>query len=54
VTKVGDPAGGCAKDFTVDYACMPGGGPQQADLPGEAGLGSHAILACAAGATPPR
>jgi peptidoglycan/LPS O-acetylase OafA/YrhL len=53
VTKLGDPAGGCAKDFTVDYACMPGDRLQTAKLAGEAGLGSHAILACTVEAAPP-
>ena len=53
VTKLGDPAGGCAKDFKVEYACMPGDVPQQITLPGEAGLGSHAVLSCATGTTPP-
>ena len=48
VTKLGDPAGGCAKSFTVNYACMPGDRSQAADIPGEAGLGSHAALACTA------
>jgi peptidoglycan/LPS O-acetylase OafA/YrhL len=48
VTKLGDPAGGCAKEFAVKYACMPGDRSQAAELPGEAGLGSHAALACAA------
>ena len=54
VAKLGDPAGGCAKDFQVEYACMPGDVPQQVTIPGEAGLGSHAVLSCAAGATPPQ
>jgi peptidoglycan/LPS O-acetylase OafA/YrhL len=49
VAKLGDPAGGCAKDFAVEYMCMPGNLPRQATLPGEAGLGSHVVLACTAG-----
>jgi hypothetical protein len=48
VTKLGDPAGGCAKEFAVKYACMPGDRSQVAELPGEAGLGSHAALGCTA------
>jgi peptidoglycan/LPS O-acetylase OafA/YrhL len=47
VAKLGDPAGGCAKDFTVDYMCMPGNLPRQSAVPGEAGFGSHVVLACA-------
>jgi peptidoglycan/LPS O-acetylase OafA/YrhL len=48
VTKLGDPAGGCAKDFNVNYACMPDNSAQTTELAGEAGLGSHAALACPA------
>jgi peptidoglycan/LPS O-acetylase OafA/YrhL len=51
VAKLGDPAGGCAKDFTADYACMPGSRPHKASLPGEAGLGSHVLLTCSAAAS---
>jgi peptidoglycan/LPS O-acetylase OafA/YrhL len=49
VAKLGDPAGGCAKDFAVDYQCMPATAPREAALPGEAGFGSHVVLACSAG-----
>ena len=52
VAKLGDPAGGCPKDFAAEYACMPGGGPHKAVVPGEAGLGSHVLLDCAFAAAP--
>jgi peptidoglycan/LPS O-acetylase OafA/YrhL len=59
VNKLGDPAGGCAKDFNVEYACMPDGLPEAAGLPGEAGLGSRLSFRCddaaaSAGAAPGR
>jgi peptidoglycan/LPS O-acetylase OafA/YrhL len=46
VAKLGDPAGGCAKDFVLNYACMPGDQRRDAEIPAEAGLGSHVDLAC--------
>jgi peptidoglycan/LPS O-acetylase OafA/YrhL len=48
VARLGDPAAGCSKDFTAEYACMPGNASQTALLPAEAGFGSHALLACTA------
>jgi peptidoglycan/LPS O-acetylase OafA/YrhL len=48
VTKLGDPASGCGKDFAAEYACLPSTAPRQVDLPDEAGLGSHLLLDCAA------
>ncbi|HEX4507609.1 MAG TPA: acyltransferase family protein [Alphaproteobacteria bacterium] len=44
--KLGDPKGGCAKDFTVQYGCMPGTVDFVRRLPGEAGLGSLLHLSC--------
>jgi peptidoglycan/LPS O-acetylase OafA/YrhL len=49
VARLGDPAGGCAKDFAVEYMCLPGSMPQQSSVPAEAGFGSHVVLSCAAG-----
>lgn len=49
--KLGDPAAGCAKDFTADYACMPENAPRHTAIPAEAGFRSHAQLVCTAGAS---
>ena len=49
VALLGDPAGGCAKDFSVDYICAPGKTPRRIALPAEAGLKSQARLQCHAG-----
>ena len=49
VALLGDPAGGCAKDFSVDYICAPGRTPRRIVLPAEAGLKSPARLQCHAG-----
>jgi len=52
VEKLGDPVGGCSKDFKAAYVCRPGHVTQRIELPGEAGLGSHAIASCAAESLP--
>jgi peptidoglycan/LPS O-acetylase OafA/YrhL len=46
VTKLGDPAPGCAKNFTVEYQCAPSEIRYRKDLPSEAGLGSRLDLSC--------
>jgi peptidoglycan/LPS O-acetylase OafA/YrhL len=51
VNKLGDPAGGCAKAFTAQYACAPGQARFTKDLPAEAGLGSQLLLSCTANPT---
>lgn len=43
---IGDPAPGCAKDFTVQWTCSAGPGGSTG-APAEAGLGSHVALQCA-------
>ena len=48
VAELGDPAGGCEKAFTAQYACAPGQARFTKDLPAEAGLGSRLLLSCAA------
>jgi peptidoglycan/LPS O-acetylase OafA/YrhL len=48
--RLGDPAPGCGKAFTVEYECAPGGTPVKADVPGEAGLGGKSVeLTCQSG-----
>jgi hypothetical protein len=42
---IGDPAPGCAKDFTVQWTCSMGAGGSTG-APAEAGLGSHVALTC--------
>lgn len=49
VALLGDPAGGCAKDFSIDYICAPNKAPRRVALPAEAGLKSRARLQCHAG-----
>ena len=44
---IGDPAPGCAKDFSVQWTCSNGVGGT-ASAPAEAGLGSKVSLQCAA------
>ena len=53
VTKLGDPAGGCSKDFTLAYRCVPDTTRLDIALPAEAGLGSHVHLDCRGGTDPP-
>jgi peptidoglycan/LPS O-acetylase OafA/YrhL len=48
VTLGGDPAGGCAKDFTAAYVCAPDNAPFTKNVPPEAGLGSWLLLSCSA------
>ena len=47
VNLLGDPAGGCAKSFFVEYTCEPDGRRRTQELPAEAGLGSRMLLTCA-------
>lgn len=49
VALLGDPAGGCAKNFAIDYICAPNKTPRRLELPAEAGLKSLARLQCHAG-----
>jgi peptidoglycan/LPS O-acetylase OafA/YrhL len=51
VATLGDPAGGCAKAFTAQYACAPDQARFTKDIPGEAGLGSRLLLSCTANST---
>ena len=44
----GDPAPGCAKDFTVEYRCSTGGSTRKASLPAEA-HGKSVSLSCTSG-----
>jgi hypothetical protein len=44
-SRIGDPAPGCGKDFSVDYECR-GGSRSTSKLPPEAGFGSIAELRC--------
>ena len=46
VQVLGDPAPGCAKDFTVQWTCTIGNGGSTS-VAGEAGRGSHVALQCA-------
>jgi hypothetical protein len=46
VEKLEDSAPGCAKDFAVEYQCLPGETRLMKTLPGEAGLGSRLDLSC--------
>jgi hypothetical protein len=48
VERLGDPATGCRKDFTVSYFCALGTPPRHEELTGEAGFGSVAGLTCPA------
>lgn len=45
---IGDPAPGCAKDFSVQWTCSAGPGGS-ATAPAEAGFGSKVTLQCASG-----
>lgn len=49
VRNLGDPAANCGKDFTVNFSCGGDTAPHRVELPGEAGLGSHASLSCEPG-----
>lgn len=49
VNILGDPASGCAKNFSVDYQCAPDDKRFTKSLPAEAGLKSLLHLSCAAG-----
>jgi len=44
-TKIGDPAGGCAKDFSVEYTCGANSAVRTANIPGEAS-GQSIHLSC--------
>jgi hypothetical protein len=46
VARLGDPAAGCQKDFSVDFQCGPNEPASTVSLPGEAGLGGVAMLDC--------
>jgi peptidoglycan/LPS O-acetylase OafA/YrhL len=46
VRALGDPASGCAKDFVMDYQCVPDEKRRSVHIPAEAGLGSHLDLSC--------
>ena len=45
---IGDPAPGCAKDFSVEWTCSDGT-TGSATAPAEAGLGSKVTLQCGGG-----
>jgi hypothetical protein len=45
VSKLGDPAGGCAKDFTVEYVCSADSAAKTTEVPNEAN-GNTARLSC--------
>lgn len=47
VERLGDPAGGCAKDFTVSYFCPSEATMRHKKLAGEAGVGKMLTLSCA-------
>jgi hypothetical protein len=57
VARLGDPAGGCSKDFAVEFTCGADATPMNDNVPGEAGLKSHVTLSCptpaAVAAAPP-
>lgn len=44
VERLGDPAGGCGKDFSVRWRCSGTEPVQTASIPPEAGLGEKAVL----------
>ena len=46
VSRLGNPAQNCGKDFAVEYQCAAGGPPMKATVPGEAGLGNSIELSC--------
>ena len=46
VNEIGDPAYGCAKDFSVAWTCRAEGLPRRAALEPEAGFGGTVLLAC--------
>jgi esterase/lipase superfamily enzyme len=43
---LGDPAPGCAKNFTVGWTCRTGGSLRNATVPAEAGFQSRVALSC--------
>jgi len=45
VTKMGDPAQGCWKEFVVKFGCLPKTGSRTLSLPGEAN-GSTLLIDC--------
>jgi hypothetical protein len=46
VNRLGDPARGCAKDFTLDYACPDDQRQHTLKIPGEAGFRKLVNLVC--------
>jgi hypothetical protein len=48
VQVLGDPAGGCAKNFEAIWRCPGEENVRRVELPGEAGFGSIANLSCRA------
>ncbi len=47
VYALGDPAGGCGKDFTAEWRCGPDAPVQTGAIPAEAGLGGKSVqLSC--------
>ncbi|MCS6812188.1 MAG: acyltransferase [Cyanobacteria bacterium] len=46
VRRLGDPAAGCNKSFSVEYQCPNSKEPLRIDIPGEAGLGTSIYLSC--------
>lgn len=46
VGKLGDPASGCAKNFIVEFECLPAHRRAIETVAAEAGLGSHLHLSC--------
>lgn len=47
VEKLGDPAGGCGKDFRIAWLCEPGEEPRLLSVPAEAS-GTTITIACGA------
>ena len=46
VAKLGDPVSGCAKNFLVEYECLPAHRRATKTITAEAGLGSDLDLSC--------
>jgi len=46
VERLGDPAPGCGKAFTLGYECAPGGPTLKKEVPAEAGVGKTIELSC--------
>lgn len=44
VNRIGDPAGGCAKSFDVQWRCMKAGPIRHSEIPPEAGSGGKKVL----------